>query len=121
VENAIVDGMGDPAAEALNRVRCAAWQFVDPPGAAEDVARRAINAALQPTRELHSKLVVKAVVCPEDCEEHDDDCPLIDVAICRGCYRLGLEVHPYFEESSIAAVMWPCATAHLVYAESELP
>lgn len=43
--------MSDPAVEAVQRVKCAAWQFIDPPGAAVDVATRAAREALKPIRE----------------------------------------------------------------------
>lgn len=48
--------MTDPAVEAIQRVKCAAWAFIDPPGAAEDVALRAAREALKPIREQSEAL-----------------------------------------------------------------
>lgn len=45
--------MTNPVLDAVQQVKCAAWAFVDPPGAAEDIAERAARAALHPIRKLH--------------------------------------------------------------------
>lgn len=90
--------MGNPVEDALNRkVRCAAWQFVDPPGAAEDIARRAITAAHAPIRELHYPIAnvrLDALVLRGE---------LVDVQVCNEC-----------------TTHWPCETALLVYTDDEL-
>ncbi|WP_083335981.1 hypothetical protein [Mycobacteroides saopaulense] len=49
--------MTDPAVEAMQRVKCGAWVFVDPLGAAEDVALRAAREALKPIREKWEELL----------------------------------------------------------------
>ncbi|WP_457221157.1 hypothetical protein [Mycobacteroides abscessus] len=62
--------MTDPAVEAIQRVKCAAWAFIDPPGAAEDVALRAAREALRPIQEWFGKVMLEAVI--EDLYEQLD-------------------------------------------------
>lgn len=82
--------MSDPAVEAAQRAEHPAWAFVDPPGAAKDIAERAAREALTPIRELHKCGLTDNPYYPNDTE-------------CVECQE-----------------DWPCATARLVYAEEEL-
>lgn len=90
--------MSDPVNDAVRRVERPAWAFIDPPGAAEDVARRAAGEALRPIRELHTPAWLN---CINDCCS-GEQCKH-RTRYCSSC-----------EEN------WPCETAKLVYAESEL-
>ncbi|QWS68176.1 hypothetical protein SEA_VANLEE_59 [Gordonia phage VanLee] len=47
--------MSDPAVAAAQRAKRPAWAFVDPPGAAEDIAERGAREALAPLRARHKR------------------------------------------------------------------
>ncbi|QLF83867.1 hypothetical protein SEA_MOOSEHEAD_58 [Gordonia phage Moosehead] len=80
----------DPAVNAAQRAKHPAWAFIDPPGAAEDIAIRAAREALAPLRPLHQPFTVRG---------HGGD--RVECQRCLG--------RP-----------WPCATARLIYPEDDL-
>lgn len=70
-----------------------------------------INAALL----LHQKTTMQALAVgcydgwtPADCE-HEDECPLVDVQVCRECYGFAEEIDE--ERALRESSEWPCATA----------
>tara|TARA_Y100001973_G_scaffold103735_1_gene171683 strand:+ start:2545 stop:3015 length:471 start_codon:yes stop_codon:yes gene_type:complete len=79
--------------------------------------------ALAPVRALHYRIDIAATSCVEECEVHEDECPLdVKVPVCRECYRIAEEADLYFSERPgwHEPVAWPCATARLVYTAEEL-
>ncbi|AKJ72073.1 hypothetical protein [Gordonia alkanivorans] len=82
----------DPAVHAAQRAKHPAWAFVDPPGAAEDIAIRAAREALAPLRAKHQK-----VQRPDGTYR---------CTSCRDAYG--------------AHADWPTGTDQLLYSEDEL-
>ena len=73
----------------------------------------AAQARIEAVRELHRESHVKvlASACADEECDHEDDCPLVDYAVCTECYAIGDEAHPYaYEEGGVERVAWPCLT-----------
>lgn len=110
--------MSDPAVEAAQR----AWSH----GKERLVvafAAAAAREALAPLRELHRRLEIAATSCPEECEVHEDECPLdVMVPACRECFLVAETADRYFTERTgwDEVARWPCPTARLIYREDEL-
>ncbi|GAS92659.1 hypothetical protein [Mycolicibacterium brisbanense] len=62
-------------------------------------------------RELHKPEELD-VTCSEDCEEHEDDHPIVaKLTVCNHCYGLAIEVDDYYGENGIAReFLHPCQT-----------
>lgn len=88
------DRVADPAVEAAERAKHPAWAFVDPPGAAEDIAERAAREALAPLRDIH--------------RPYDRPVSYGSTETTRVCSQC------------LGPQSWPCLTARLVYREDEL-
>lgn len=110
--------MSDPAVEAAQR----AWMGHTHP-LAQDIAEQGAREALAPLRELHKRLDIAATSCREECEVHEDECPLdVMVPACRECFLLAEKADRYFTERPDwdEVARWPCPTARLIYREDEL-
>ena len=110
----------DPAVEAAQRATDGRVSHLIGPGR---YALRGAREALAPIRELHRREEIGATSCVEDCEAHEDECPLdVEVAVCRECFRIAEEADAYFFERTgwQEPVEWPCATARLIYTDDEL-
>lgn len=73
----------------------------------------ALVDALEKVRELHQPVGEEVIPwdCAEgDCDHEDDEHPLDTATLCGECYRLAVEVSPYYGESGCSAVLWPCPT-----------
>ena len=63
--------------------------------------------------ELHRPTDVEVIPwdCGEgECDHEDDEHPTETVVLCEECYRLALDVYPYYGENGCSAVLWPCPT-----------
>lgn len=110
--------MSDPAVEAAQR----AWKK----NKIHSFTVQRVNAAreaLAPLKELHRRLEIAATSCPEECEVHEDECPLdVMVPACRECFLVAETADRYFTERTgwDEVARWPCPTAKLIYREDEL-
>ena len=111
--------MSDPAEAAAQRAwdanQLSTWPSQNAVAGAEE--------ALKPIRELHRRVEIDVCTCSEDCEIHEDECPLDAKApICRECWRIAEGASPYFAEDGgwQDFAGWPCDTAKLVYTTEEL-
>jgi len=108
----------DPAVEAARRAGMTEF-----PPRSRVLAAAAAREALAPLRELHRRLEIAATSCPEECEVHEDECPLdVMVPACRECFRVAETADCYFTERTgwDEVARWPCPTARLIYREDEL-
>ena len=77
----------------------------------------ALLDALEKVLELHRPVGEEVIPwdCAEgDCDHEDDEHPLDTVTLCGECYRLAVEVSPYYGENGCSAVLWPCPTVKAI-------
>ena len=87
----------------------------DVPWLLEQVELR--DKALEAVLELHRPVGEEVIPwdCAEgDCDHEDDEHPLDTVTLCGECYRLAVEVSPYYGENGCSAVLWPCPTVKAI-------
>ena len=126
----VVGVSSDPAVEAAAR----AWHDrygdrlvgVEESAAHNGVGELTIAAAreaLKPLRTVHKALTIEVLVCAEECEDeaHEDGCPVVPRDVCAHCWEIATEKNDYYGELGISeTIVWPCATAKLVYPAEEL-
>lgn len=114
--------MSDPAVEAAQRYAATLpFGFHSQLTGADLIF--AAREALAPLRELHRRLEIAATSCPEECEVHEDECPLdVMVPACRECFLVAETADRYFTERTgwDEVARWPCPTARLIYRGDEL-
>ena len=77
----------------------------------------ALVDALEAVLELHRPVGEEVIPwdCAEgDCDHEDDEHPLDTVTLCGECYRLAVEVSPYYGENGCSTVLWPCPTVKAI-------
>ena len=108
--------MADPAIEAAKR----ALMSDGPP---RNALVSAAREALKPIRELHKCTTINCVICPLECEQHEDECPDDNpIEVCAHCWQNAECANSdYGQDDPIGSeVLWPCETARLVYSSEEL-
>lgn len=75
-----------------------------------DVPR--LLAAVRAVERLHQRFTIPVITgeCAKEECDHEDDCPTIPYDTCQECYRLLEDAYPYFAESGVEAVAYPCPT-----------
>lgn len=80
--------------------------------------------ALRPVRELHKPLAIMCLApnCGAEVCDHEDECPVDHpVTVCAECWQIVELANSYYGEDGINGdLLWPCATARLIYPEAEL-
>ena len=76
----------------------------------KDVPR--LLAAVRAVERLHQRFTIPVITgeCAKEECDHEGDCPTIPYDTCQECYRLLEDAYPYFAESGVEAVAYPCPT-----------
>lgn len=87
--------------------------------AASRTALPALVQALRAVLELHKPLDIKVVDDPvciaEECDHAGGECPATGtLTICAGCDEMCERADPYYSESNIHVVAWPCPTIEAI-------
>lgn len=121
-ENSLI-AQGDPEREVIGSWGYDAWGVdVENPADAEFIAAArttvpALLDALEKVLELHQPVGEEVIPwdCAEgDCDHEDDEHPLDTATLCGECYRLAVEVSPYYGENGCSAILWPCPTVKAI-------